>query len=246
MDLGEAALLVEIFRQQAATKRHETELTLAYDRRDEDRKKHALREREEKDERERLEQLVVEATAAQVAAFADRLDGYDTATVRALMDNQNALDAVRMRREAMEAAAHRLPDGRAVFKTEDGKRVFDRDGVQLSHDLVHPDAVPDSAPRWEAIKALKDSENGLLRDRDQLHEFQHRLDETREAVDKGHVSADALAKMDADLKNAMPDAVKAQLPGILPGQDVPGQQEAPVPARATKLNPNAAQVPAGP
>ena len=229
MDIGEAAVLVEIFRQQAAVKRHETELALAYDRRDDDRKKHALREREEKDERERLEQLVVEATAAQVAAFQDTLDGYDTATVRALMDNQNALDAVRDRREAMETAAHRLPDGRIVFKTEDGKRVFDRDGVQLSHDLVHPDAVPDSAPRWEAIKALRDSENGLLRDRDKLDEFQHRLNETREAVDKGHVSADALARMDADLKKAMPDSVREQLPGASYDPAVPNVRETPFP-----------------
>ena len=228
MDLAEAELLVEIFRQQAATKRHETELALAYDRRDEDLKKHKLREREEKEEGERREALV-EATTAQIAAFDETLDGYDTATVRALMDNQTALDDVRLRRERMEAFAARLPDGRMVFKTEDGKRVFDQHGVQLSQDVVHPDAVPAAAPRWEALGKLRQAEHALLQDREELHAFQHRLDETREAAGKGHVSAEALAKMDADLRKAMPDSVRAQLPGASYDHAVPDVREAPVP-----------------
>ncbi len=219
MGMIEPELLIEIFRQQAA-RHHEMEMATANDRLDDERKRHQQRERREKEEHERFEQLV-EATAAQVAAFRETLDSYDTATVRALMDNQKALDVVRERREAMEAAAYRLPDERMVFKTEDGKRVFDRDGAQLSHNVVHPDAVPDSAPRWEAMKQTREAEGKLEVERDALHAYQQRLDEAREAADKGHVSADALAKMDADLRKAMPDAVKAQLPDAAAGRNVP-------------------------
>lgn len=246
MDVAEAELLIDIFRRQAAAKRHEMELAIANDRLDDDRKKHKLREREEKEDHERLEQLVVEATVAQLAAFNDTLDGYDTATVRALMDNQNALDTVRERREVIEAAAHRLPDGRMVFKTEDGKRVFDRDGVQLSHDVVHPDAVPDSAPRWETMKRSRDDERKLENERTAIHAFQQKLDDTREAASKGHVSADALAKLDADLKKAMPDAVKAELPRLSAAQGAPELRDAPAIVRAMKLNLNAAPAPDGP
>ena len=246
MDLAEAELLIDIFRQSAAIKRYETELATTLDRHDDDRRKRQQqREREKEEERERHEQLV-EATAAQVAAFHATLDGYDTATAQALMDNQTALDDARTRRERMEASAARLPDARLVFKTEDGKRVFDRNGIQLSHNIVHPDAVPDSAPRWETMKALKDTENGLLQERDKLHAFQRRLDETRETVGKGHVSAEALAKLDADLKKDMPDAVKAQLPGAAAWQSAPELRDAAPAARATHPSFAAMQAPGGP
>ena len=244
MDVVEAEALIEIFRQQAATERHQLEMVRANDRFDDERKKHKERERQEQEEREWLERLT-EAPAAQIAAFRETLDEYDTATVRALMVNQKALDEVHDRRDAMEAAANRLPDGRLVFKTEDGKRVFDKDGVQLSHDVVHPDAVPDAAPRWETYKGNRETERALLYDRDKLHAYQHRLDETREAIDHGHISADALEKMDIDLRKSMPDTVKAQLQGTSAPEPVAELHDAPNLARTIKPS-TAGQVPAGP
>jgi hypothetical protein len=60
------------------------------------------------------------ATPEQIAAFTVRLDTYDTATVEALLANQEALDAVKARIDDLLLKAHTLPDGRRVFKTEDG------------------------------------------------------------------------------------------------------------------------------
>lgn len=72
------------------------------------------------------------------------------------MDNQEALDAVRKERERLEASAFRLDDGRMVFKTEDGQRVVDQYGTELSRDTIDPKAIPDSSPRWESMKGIKD------------------------------------------------------------------------------------------
>lgn len=72
------------------------------------------------------------APAHKIADFTVKLDRYDTATVQALMDNERDVLAVREKIDAMMLKAHVLPDGRRVFKTEDGTRVFDEFGAQLN------------------------------------------------------------------------------------------------------------------
>ncbi len=60
------------------------------------------------------------------------LDQYDAAIVDALIDNEHALEEAGKHRDKLEANAFELPDGRKVFKTEDGQRVFNANGAQVS------------------------------------------------------------------------------------------------------------------
>ncbi len=242
LDDEENLRLIELFRQKAADRRFEVAMRSVEQLDDEHKRRRDLKLRKEEEER-KLEEAV--ATTAQVAAFDEHLDNYDTATVHALMDNQHALDLVLRQRQEMEAAAFRLPDGRMAFKAEDGRRVFDRHGTELAPETIHPDAIPDSAPTWEADQRIKATEEKLLRERDQLHDYQKRVDEAREAAGKGDVTADALARMDADLKRDMPDAVKARLPAAAAEQEAKLRDEpSPAPGLTRAVLP--ALAPAGP
>lgn len=200
---AEELSLIERFREHAADKRRERrEAEAAQLERDEKKHKEEHRKREEKEETER------EATTAQIAVFTHALDSYDTATVQALMINQERLDAVRLRLDHTEATAFHLDDGRAVFRTADGRHVYDKTGAEVPRETVRPEDIPKSKPTWEVWQSDKTAERDLLKQRDEIHAFQHRLDQAREQSGQKGVSADALAKLDADLKASMPQAVR--------------------------------------
>lgn len=179
LDEEESLRLIELFRQKAADKRQEHQAIVLAQLDDQYKKRHELELRKEEEERKFVEAM---ATPAQIIAFDERLDSYDTATVQALMDNQHALDMVGKERDAIDASAYRLSDGRMAFKTEDGRRVFDQHGAELGADVVHPDAIPDTAPTWEAKQKNADAQAKLVDERDVLHDYQHRLDDAREAA----------------------------------------------------------------
>src|SRR5688572_6312748 len=92
---------------------------------------------------------LVLASDHRIEAFTVKLDALDAATVAALMQNEEALIAVRERIATMLLAAHVLPDGRRVFKTRDGTEVFDEFGTAVSAEEITPDQIADDKPRWE-------------------------------------------------------------------------------------------------
>ncbi|MCB1392913.1 MAG: hypothetical protein KDJ71_06815 [Nitrobacter sp.] len=194
------------------------------------------RQQRREGERERAEQQTAEildtieivlATREAVAEFRVQLDEYDTATVGALIENQEAIDAVRARIDAMLEEAHVLPDGRRVFKTKDGTRVFDEYGKEVATKIVDPDAIDERHPTWEAFKAETDAKAKLEEDRQQLFEYQAKLDEARERLDKGEITKDELEELKSGLAEDMPDAAREKL-----GLDQPRANS--VPAQSAK------------
>ena len=75
-----------------------------------DDKRQKQQEDRDKENIEMFGQGMVVATELQIIQFKAKLDTYDTATVAALMENQQQLDAVRDKIEAMFGT--RLRDGR--------------------------------------------------------------------------------------------------------------------------------------
>jgi hypothetical protein len=221
MELAEQLTLIEIFQENAANQRRKARLLEEENERVfEEHEQQKLREEEEK----KFFDELVAATDRQITAFRNQLEDYDTGVVHALIENEHALDEVRKRREELESSAYRLPDGRMVFKTEDGKRVFDQNGAELPHDAMDPESIPDSRPRWEPLKTLVETEQKLLRDRQELHRFQKKIDDARDVVDKGGITGKRLEELDADLKREMPEAVKQGLSGNVPAQESAGPQ----------------------
>ena len=159
------------------------------------------------------------APPERLAEFKVKLDTYDAKTVEALIENQEALDAVRRRLDEMLDKAHVLPDGRRVFKTQDGQRVFDEQGQEVRPETLDPAAIDDRKPRWERFKADKDARTRLDHDRQGLLDYQAKLDQARDRLDNGDVTTRELDDMERDLRVAMPDAVRAKVEPDRPKAD---------------------------
>lgn len=191
-----------------AAKRREEQTKLFYDELDQqEEKKHKAKEKDEREAKELLEA----ATAEQVAAFNQHLDSYDTQTVHALMENGEALDKLGVQLRRMEDDAYLLPDGRRVFKTHDGQRVFDQHGADISRDVIDPREIGDKYSRWETYKAANDAKAGLELERQGLLDYQAKLDDARSRAGHGDMSKKQLDDLDADLKASMPAPVRQKL-----------------------------------
>lgn len=157
---------------------------------------------------------VVMATELQLEQFTAKLDAYDQATVVALMENQERLDAVQARISLMLDQAYVHEDGRRLFKTEDGTQVFDEFGEELSADEIDFDLIGPDRPTWEAYSAERALENDLVAERTEILEFQERVDAAREQIAEGEISEADLEALDAELMDIMPTAVRTHVPGM--------------------------------
>lgn len=212
MQLAEVqSLRAEFERRRLDKKRDEEQLLDAKLRREKEERKAA---EELRAEQEMVDLMVatVLATDLEIADFRVELDTYDEATVRALMENEEKSEAARKDMERMLAEAHVLPDGRKVFKTRDGLRIFDQEGNELSASTVTPDEVDDRKPRWENFTDVVDHYDALKKERQDILDFQQDVDEARERLDEGGVTKDELADMREKLKEKVPPAVARELP----------------------------------
>lgn len=156
------------------------------------------------------------ATAEQIKVFEVKLDRYDEATVKALQENERQLDIVNEKIEELLGQAYVLQDGRRVFKTKDGQRVFDEHGAELSAEEIDPGLIEDHRPQWETFSEQKMQQRMLMQERGELLDYQERLDKTRERLDDEDLTAKELDDLDKDLMEDMPLAVKRQLDGGQP------------------------------
>lgn len=190
------------------------------------------RQRYENERREKLEDRLednaaafatgmVVATQMQIEAFELKLDRYEEATVAALIENQEQLDAVNARIFAMLDQAYVLDDGRRVFRTEDGTQVFDEFGEEVGPDEIDPAMIGDEFPTWEAFQPLLTERNALDAERAQLLDFQEQLDEARDRIAEGDISEAELNELDAELAELAPPAVRSRVPGMEISDRVP-------------------------
>ena len=157
---------------------------------------------------------VVMATATQIEKFEIKLNSYDEATVVALMENQELMDAVNARIDALLAQAYVMDDGRRVFRTEDGEQVFDEFGGEVSAEELNADLIDPSYPTWEAFSAEVDQRQELTQQRTEILEFQEKVDAAHEQIAEGEISEADLDALDAELLEAMPLAVRDHVAGL--------------------------------
>lgn len=178
---------------------------------DDDRKR--KREEQRKDDAELLGFLWATALASgeEIAAFTAKLDRYDALTVEALQENERAFVEVRERIDAVLAGAVRLPDGRRVFKSADGLRVFDEQGEAVSPDDIRPEEIPDSNRRFESYWTDRSSRDVLAKEREDLLAYQSRLDAARETAGKKGLTEEELKALDKDIEAAMPPRLRKEI-----------------------------------
>lgn len=184
-----------------------------------------LLQREDRERRERKEEIAEEAAetadfalalvvTAEIEEFQLELDTYDAATISAIQDNADALEAIEAQLKPYLEQAFVLPDGRRVFKTEDGLRVYDENGTLLDDDVIDPSVIDDWRPRWETVKPIIEQRERLLRQREELFDYQEKLDDARERLDSGEITRAEFDELRQSLKGQMPDAVREKIPGM--------------------------------
>ena len=151
------------------------------------------------------------ASAERLAAFEADLDTYDTAVVTALMENDRQREALQAQIDAMLAQAYITEDGARAFRTEDGTQVFDEHGNDIT-EHIDTAFIGDAGPSWEDFNALRQEQAALEAERAAILNYQQRLDEAREAVASGTMTEAELDEFETELRETMPEAVRAQLP----------------------------------
>ncbi|MEX0956391.1 MAG: hypothetical protein WDZ83_14425 [Rhizobiaceae bacterium] len=205
----------EEFARSAAWRRERERRFVENSRRreEEDRK----RGRDHEDRHDALLDVAVAALATNVEL--DRasleMDIYKTATVDALMENEEQLKLVREQKRILLDQAYVLPDGRRVFKTEDGTQVFDEFGKEVDASIIEPDQIEDWRPFWEKYQSPFKAEQALDEERGELLEFQDLVDEMdaeiEEARQNGGMSRERLEEITMERNAAAPDAVKRRV-----------------------------------
>ncbi len=176
---------------------------------EQEKEKKRERERERQDETLMDWAFAALASETDIAAFTAKIDERDAATVEALMENEKALAKVREELRIMLDKAYVLPDGRRVFKTEDGTRVFDEHGQEVMD--FDAQQIEEWRPRWEKLDDINKEKKALVDERRQLIDYQERLDEIREEVGKDGLTKGELDELEKRLERDMPDSVRGHL-----------------------------------
>lgn len=160
--------------------------------------------------------------ATRVAAFRVRLDRWDAANMEAILDLQDDLTDAQSQLRRTLAQAFVLPDGRRVFRTEDGLQVFDEHGADVSA-AVDSDSIEAFRPSWEQFQAdqahVREVEAALKK----RLELQDRLDQARDDLDAGVLTVDDLDALEAEFDASI------SLPSHPSTPDVPTSQKIPEP-----------------
>lgn len=160
------------------------------------------------------------APPARIVEFESTLTTYDTATVAALLANEEKMAVVQSALDALLAQAFVMDDGRRVFITEDGTQVFDEFGTEVSPDELDFDMIPDSAPKWETYAPHLEEYEMLDAEKQALLDYQRKLDDAREAVAAGDKTLEELETFEASLAEDMPQGVRDHLPTGHPAKDI--------------------------
>ena len=169
---------------------------------------------------------VIMATEIQIEKFKVKLDAYDEATVKALMENSKALDLVNAQLEEMLERAYVMEDGRRVFRTEDGTQVFDEFGKEVTRDNLEFDRITPDMPTWEAFSEGVEHLDKLETERGQILEFQEKVDAARERVADGKITKDELDDLGSELSDATPASVKKHMSGFDTSDNAPAVKTA--------------------
>lgn len=89
--------------------------------------------------------------------------------------------------------------------------MFDEHGTEVRAETVDPSTIDDKKPKWETFKGAILEQGRLGEERQGLLDYQAKLDEARERLDRDDITAKELNEFDADLKLAMPNAVREKL-----------------------------------
>ena len=190
------------------------------------------------DEQIRAFEARLDLYGTRLDAFEEQLDIRERAITAALMKNHERLELIEQQLAEINSEvdlllkqAFILPDGRRVFKSEDGSYVIDENGDQISKEEIEFEDIDGPSAetyqdRIDARESLKQEQNAILEDNENLYEAQekldgareklgaarHKLEQARDAVANGDLTMEEIEAMEAELESVMPTAALPALP----------------------------------
>lgn len=177
-----------------------------------DRSRRKDREADARDDDLSGDVLATVASAERVEQFRNNLDRYDDRLMDMLLENERMLAEVRKQRDTMLQNAATLPDGRRVFKSEDGSRVVDEFGDDVT-DEVNPDSISDELPSLEVFEGVMAKDAALVAHNRQINALQTRLDEGRGLAASGEATNAELDAFEVDFEVSFA-ALQASQPSL--------------------------------
>jgi len=162
---------------------------------------------------------VILADQVEVETFRADLDTYDALTIEAIMENREILEKLYLQRDAALDNAHQLDDGTHVFKSEDGVRVFDKDGNQLAPDIIDPDLIDDRRTTHEEWQGITDQIKKHEIIDQKLLDYQEKLDAARERLEDAELTQEEFDELREGIEKDMPIEVRRKLPDYDPSQE---------------------------
>lgn len=192
------------------------------------RRRELKKEKAEQDESFDSVLAVALASPENVQAFHNKLNDFEQQAVERILTLQTRLDELMVKRQDMLNEAHVLPDGRRVFKSEDGKSVTDEFGEDVGSDIIRADEIDDSRPRsngfFENKYAIDETKNSL----DEAITFQEKIEDLRERSNTGELSKEELKALEQEFEDITPESFKPDDNPIKPEPDIVPVSDDPV------------------
>lgn len=155
------------------------------------------------------------ASQEQVAAFRERLDLYDQASLAALRENEEKLRKAQQTLQDIRNQAYEItqPDGTIVRLYRDERSVRREDGAVVDPEVVRAEDVSQNPAQWSEMQAADRKVMKLERERLEITRYSERLKSAGKRVEEGELTASELDELEAGLVETMPDAVRRRYEG---------------------------------
>lgn len=166
-------------------------------------------------------------TAEQYDALQIEIDVFQQATVEALIAQERLIESTREALAETLDQAYILENGQRVFKDRAGQAVYEEDGTKLDTSVIAPDQIPDHHPRIEDVLELRQQLEDLESEQAELLDYQERLDNTQNRLDRGDITQKEFEGLREQLRQTAPQAVRnlAQEQGVEFGDEIDAPTE---------------------
>lgn len=140
--------------------------------------------------------------------FQSEITVFQEATTEALIHQEKLIEKARIELQEVIDQAYILEDGRKAFKDREGLKVYDIDGNELGETIITADEIPDHHPRIEDLLERREQLQILEREQTEILEFQDKLDEARDRLDRGDLTQQEFKDLRDDIYDSAPQAVR--------------------------------------
>ena len=177
--------------------------------------RHAKMKEAERERARDVERMFMEMALAEperVAAFGERLQQLDEASMAALLENEKKLREAEEQLEDVRERAFSLtmPDGRNAKVYRDGGAVAEEDGKRV--EFMRADDLPAETPELSEVKGAFDNLSALKADRKTILDYRaHYIEPAKDRLAQGDMTRGELDEYEAGIKSP-PASIIAHLP----------------------------------